>query len=143
MRMQLERLQIDKDVTIGALSIDGDFECWVLEDPVREIKGRPVSEWKIKGQTAIPYGTYAVQITRSQRFGVDLPLLIGVQGFDGVRIHAGNTTADTEGCLLVGMDRLSKSLAQSRKALAALMPKIAAGLKHGGVVLEIVEGIRP
>lgn len=142
MRMQLERLQIDPDVTIGALSIDGDFECWVLEDPVRERKGQPVYQWKIPGQTAIPYGTYAVQITRSNRFGVDLPLLIGVEGFSGIRIHAGNTTADTEGCLLVGMDRLQTSLGRSRKALATLMPKIAAGLKNGGVILEIVEGVR-
>lgn len=143
MRMQLERLQRDSDVTIGSLSIDGDFECFVLEDPIREVKGQPVAGWKIPGQTAIPYGTYAVQITRSARFGVDLPLLIGVQGFSGVRIHAGNTTADTEGCLLVGMDRLTKSLGRSRKALEALMPKIAAGLKHGGVTLEIVEWVRP
>lgn len=143
MQMQLERVQLDPDVTIGALSIDGDFFCWVLEDPVREVAGKPVAEWKIKGQTAIPYGTYAVQITQSQRFGRLLPLLIGVQGFDGIRIHAGNTVADTEGCLLVGTDRLAKSLGRSRKALDALMPKIASALKRGGVTLEIFEGVRP
>lgn len=142
-RLQLERVQLDQDVTIGALSIDGDFECWVLEDPVREIQGKPVSDWKIKGKTAIPYGTYAVQITWSQRFGRPLPLLIAVPGFTAIRIHAGNTVADTEGCLLVGVDRLAKSLGRSRKALEALIPKISDALRRGGVMLEIVEGVKP
>lgn len=143
MRMQLERLQIDNDVTIGALSIDGDFECWVLEDPVREIPGKPVGDWKIKGKTAIPYGTYGVQITRSQRFGRLLPLLIAVPGFVGIRMHAGNTVADTEGCLLLGTDRLAKSLGRSRIALDAFIPKLDRALKLGGVTIEIFEGVRP
>lgn len=143
MRMQLERLQIDSDVTIGALSIDGDFECWVLEDPVREIKGKPVADWKIKGKTAIPYGIYAVQITQSQRFGRLLPILIAVPGFVGIRIHAGNTVADTEGCLLTGVDRYQRTLGRSRMALDAFIPKLDRALKLGGVTIEIVEGVRP
>lgn len=142
MKISLERLQIDPDVTIGALSIDGDFECWVLEDPVREIVGQPVANWKVKGKTAIPYGTYAVQITQSQRFGRLLPLLIAVPGFVGIRIHAGNTVADTEGCLLVGVDRLPRMLGRSRVALDALIPKIDRALKIGGVTLEIVSGVK-
>lgn len=143
MKMQLERLQLDPDVTIGALSIDGDFECWVLEDPVREVPGKPVADWKIKGETAIPYGTYAVQITQSQRFGRLLPLLIAVPGFDGIRMHAGNTVLDTEGCVLVGTDRYARMLGRSRMALDALIPKIDRALKQGGVTIEIYQGVRP
>lgn len=75
--------------------------CWTLEDVVREIPGQPVTAWKIKGRTAIPRGTYPMCVTRSNRFGVDLPLLLDVPGFDGIRIHGGNTAADTEGCILV------------------------------------------
>ena len=66
MKMLLERLQRDPDVTIGSLSIDGDFECWVLEDTVREVPGQPVAAWKVHGKTAIPFGTYDVTISPSQ-----------------------------------------------------------------------------
>lgn len=143
MKLQLERLQRDPDVTIGALSIDGDFECWILEDPVREVKGQPVANWKIAGKTAIPYGIYAVQITWSTRFGRLLPLLIAVPGFTGIRMHAGNTVLNTEGCLLTGVDRYARMLGRSRMALDALIPKIDRALHMGGVTIEIIEGVTP
>lgn len=142
-KMLLERVQIDPDVTIGALSIDGDFECWILEDPVREVKGQPVAQWKIPGKTAIPYGIYAVQITWSNRFGRLLPILIAVDGYVGIRIHAGNTVLNTEGCLLTGTDRYARTLGRSRMALDALIPKIDRALHMGGVSIEIVEGVMP
>lgn len=138
MKLFLERLQLDPDVTIGALHVDGDWRCWTLEDTVREVPGKPVADWKIKGQTAIPRGTYAVQITQSVRFGKPLPLLIGVAGFTGVRIHPGNTAMDTEGCILVGLDRFAKSIGRSRAAFDPLLIEIREALKHGGVTLEIV-----
>ena len=74
---------------------------WVLEDQVREVVGEPVSEWKVPGKTAIPAGRYKVLITFSNRFQKLMPQLMDVPGFTGVRIHAGNTAADTEGCLLL------------------------------------------
>lgn len=144
MRMRLERLQLDPDVTIGSLTIDGDWCCWILEDAVREVAGQPVAAWKVPGKTAIPYGTYAVDITRSQRFQRDLPLLQAVPGFTGVRIHPGNTSADTEGCLLPGIDRLAKSVGRSRDAFGALFSQIRDALWRGQPVsLEIVRGSAP
>lgn len=119
MILQLERLQLDSDVTIGALSINGDFECWTLEDTVRDGP-------KVFGQTAIPYGEYQVAITWSPRFQRDLPLVEYVPNFTGVRIHPGNTSADTEGCILVGTDRLAKSLGRSRLAFDNLLIKLKA-----------------
>jgi hypothetical protein len=139
MHMLLKRQQIDPDVTIGYLYIDDQPEFWIAEDPVREVAGKPVGDWKIHGKTAIPYGTYAVQITWSNRFGRLLPLLIGVPGFEGIRIHPGNGPADTEGCLLPGLYRHAKGVGHSRAACDILLPKIDRALKAGDhVTIEIV-----
>lgn len=131
MQLRVERLQLDHDVTIGALSVDDEFHCWTLEDTVREMRGKPVESWKVPGDTAIPIGAYRVVVDFSQRFQRQLPLLERVPGFSGVRIHAGNTTADTEGCILVGNDRLAKSIARSQLALAALMTKLNEAIRKG------------
>lgn len=96
----LERVHFSDDSTIGTLSYDGQ-ECYSLEDCVRE-EDAPVEEWKIPGQTAIPAGRYQVIRTMSNRFKTVLPLLLDVEGFAGIRIHPGNTSADTEGCILLG-----------------------------------------
>ena len=134
MKLTLERLQLDPDVTIGALHVDGAFQCWTLEDVVR-----PAGAPKVFGQTAIPYGSYRIDVTFSPHFGRDLPLVCAVPGFCGVRIHPGNTAADTEGCILVGNDRLAKSLGHSRAAFDALFPLIRDALAKGPVTLEIVK----
>ncbi len=131
MQIVVERLQIDPDVTIGSRSVDGEWQCWTLEDPVREVRGQPVSQWKIYGKTAIPIGAYRVIVDFSQRFQRPLPLLERVEGFTGVRIHAGNTTADTEGCILVGRDRLAKSVARSQMAMAELMIQLNEAMRKG------------
>lgn len=140
MKIKVERVQRDEDVTIGVLTIEGsDFTCYTLEDPVREVPGVPVKEWKVYGETAIPVGTYAVSVTYSPRFNTPLPLLAAVPGFEGVRIHAGNFARDTEGCILVGLQRADKSLVQSRAALSDLLPKILDAQRRGErVTLEIV-----
>jgi hypothetical protein len=133
MKLLLERLQRDSDVTIGSLAVDGDFECWTLEDPVRP------AGVKIYGETAIPFGTYQVDITQSQRFKRELPLLLNVPNFAGVRIHPGNTPANTEGCVLVGLDRLQKSIGRSRLAFDALFAKLVRAKSRGeAITLEIV-----
>jgi hypothetical protein len=115
-KLDLERVQCGPGCTIGSLTLDGTWMCWTCEDEVREVPGQPVATWKVPGKTAIPAGIYEVDITRSQRFGRDLPILLAVPGFTGVRIHPGNTAADTEGCLLPGLQRAGQSVGQSRKA---------------------------
>lgn len=133
MMLQLERLQCGRDCTIGSLSVDGDWECWTLEDIVRP------AGVKIPGCTAIPAGRYGLDITHSPRFGRELPLLLDVPNFSGVRIHPGNTAADTEGCILVGQDRLANSVGHSRLAFDALFRKIVAAKCRGETLtLEIV-----
>lgn len=138
MRLTLERIQSDPDVTIGRLLVDGQWDCWTLEDPVRERYGAPVGAWKIPGQTAIPRGVYPLAITWSPRFRRDLPLLQYVPGFTGVRIHPGNTPRDTEGCILVGAERLPKSIARSREAFDQLMTDLLRAHEDGrSITIEV------
>src|SRR5437016_12997118 len=111
------------DATIGELQVDGAFECFTLEDTVRE---GDIFQVKVPGQTAIPAGTYQIKMTFSQRFQRVLPLIVDVPNFAGVRIHAGNTSADTEGCILVGRERDADDVRESRVALDRLLAKMEA-----------------
>lgn len=111
--------------TIGRLSVDGRHECYTCEDVTRP------GQAKVPGQTAIPEGRYQVVITMSNRFKVRLPLLLDVPGFTGIRIHPGNTAADTEGCILPGLGMLPDRVTQSRAAFDRLFPKIEAALAGG------------
>lgn len=116
MELRLTRFIFNDQCTIGQLEIDDRFECWTLEDVVRPAK--------IYAQTAIPTGRYQVAITRSQRFKRDLPLLLNVPNFAGIRIHAGNTAGHTEGCILVGQIKGQYSIARSRAAFNELFAKM-------------------
>jgi hypothetical protein len=111
--------------------IDGAWECFTLEDEVRE--------GKIPGRTAIPEGEYEVIVNMSQRFRTELPLLLNVPDFTGVRIHPGNTEADTEGCILVGQERTEISILRSKAAFRVLLGKIKTAISTGGSVVCAVE----
>lgn len=102
MKLTLKRIHIMPGYTVGEISVDGVKMGYTLEDEVREKEGVPVEKWKVPGKTAIPAGEYLVTITMSARFKRLLPLLADVPGFSGVRIHPGNKSEDTEGCILVG-----------------------------------------
>lgn len=114
------------NATIGTLSIDGVFFCHTLEDPVRDSK--------VYGQTAIPAGTYKVAITMSPRFKRELPLLLDVPNYTGVRIHPGNTAADTEGCILVGNFLKDDFITNSRKTFDSLLERMK---KEKEITIEI------
>lgn len=118
--------------TIGQLFVDGVPECYTCEDVVR-------AGPKVPGQTAIPAGLYRVVIDFSNRFQCPMPHVLDVPGFEGIRIHPGNTAADTEGCILVGTGRTETSIAHSRDAFNVLLPKLQAAINSGaGVLLEVV-----
>lgn len=103
MNIQVKRFSFQDKCTIGHLFIeDKDSGIYTLEDKMREIPGVLVSQWKVPGETAIPRGRYSVIIDFSEHFQKDLPRLLDVPGFEGVRIHPGNIDSDTEGCILLG-----------------------------------------
>ena len=122
MKMHLQRLPSTAESTTGKLTTDGRDECHTIEDVCRPAGA------KVHGKTAIPAGTYEVRLTMSTRFKKVMPLLLNVPGFAGVRIHAGNTAADTEGCILVGLSTGTNVVYQSRQAYAALYNKIEKAL---------------
>jgi len=98
MHLRVERDLTPRTHTPGELFVNGEFFCFTLEDQDRV-------GLKVKGETAIPEGTYKITITWSKRFLKWMLLINDVPGFDGIRIHKGMIAGDTEGCLLVGADR--------------------------------------
>jgi len=120
MKLTLKRIQLSKGCTIGALYIDGRMYCFTCEDEER------LTGPKVFGETAIPRGSYDIIINHSDHFNRMLPLLLGVPNYSGVRIHPGNKPADTEGCVLPGLDRLPMGVGRSVLAFNPLFDKITA-----------------
>lgn len=137
MELRVNRAYKKRDYTIGKLYIDGVFFSDTLEDPVRELKTD--GSGKIKGVTAIPAGRYRVMVSRSPRFKRMLPYLHGVPFFEGVRIHAGNTAKDTEGCILVGKNNKRGWLSQSRQYEDELTEILLAAQAAGDVIYITIE----
>lgn len=128
MKLEVKRIAKQSTYTIGKLFIDGEYFCDTLEDVCRgltqDMTEAQIAQIKVKGQTAIPSGTYKVDITFSQKFKKYLPILENVKGFEGIRIHSGNDSDDTEGCLLVGKNKAKGQVLESRDTFNKLMNKI-------------------
>jgi hypothetical protein len=137
MKIEVIRTDFSETTTIGTLMVDGEHCGFTCEDKVRE------NEPKVPGKTAIPYGTYDVIINRSNRFKRDLPLLLDVPGFAGVRIHSGNTAEDTEGCILVGNRKQTNRVLNSRITLNVLFQKMQlARLANEKITITITKGLQ-
>lgn len=141
MKITVTRFEFGTNYTIGRLAVNDVFCCLTLEDAIREQEGVPVSEWKIKNETAIPRGTYQVDITYSNRFGIDMPLIKDVPGFEGIRIHSGNTDKDTSGCILVGSQWAGTDFIGGSKRAFDLLVLILIDAKKKGepITIEITD----
>lgn len=140
MKLTLKRIALRKTYTIGKLYIDDDYFCDTLEDTVIDLNKDGKfnnGEKKIKGKTAIPYGTYEIKWTYSPRFKKYTPQLMNVPSFEGIRIHAGNTSADTEGCLILGENKQVGKVINSRATINKFYPIIKKACSKGKVTIEI------
>lgn len=134
MNLVLKRIEFGTNYTIGRLYINSIFQCFTLEDKTRE------PGVKVAGETAIPYGTYKVVKDMSSRFGKMMPHILNVMGFEGVRIHSGNTDKDTEGCILLGETWAGGDfIGKSQVAFAEFDEKFTKGLLNGVVTITITQ----
>ena len=144
MELLLTRIAKRKTYTIGRLCIlekvideysTGTAEryfCDTLEPTWRDYEH---GAYKVKGRSAIPEGRYAVVISYSPKFKQWLPILLGGPEFNrkwqGIRIHAGNCSEDTEGCILVGKNREVGKVLDSRIWVHRLKQKIVEAKGRG------------
>jgi len=110
MELKIMRKEFTERSTIGDFFIDNTFFSYCLEDMIRE------PGVKVAGKTAIPEGRYKVIIDQSSRFKRAMPHILDVPGFEGIRIHAGNTAASTAGCPLLGFTKSKDFIGESRLA---------------------------
>ena len=127
MNLSLRRTSKTTEAVLGVLEVDGSFECYTLEDP--DGAGDRINA-----------GTYKVITDFSNRFQKIMPHVIGSEAIDnrGIRIHCGNTQADTEGCILLGQSEGVNEIEGSRLAFNAFFPKLEAALARGEAVSLVV-----
>jgi len=141
MKLNVIRHQFGKDASNGLLFIDGVFECYTLEDEVREVK--------VMHETCIPEGEYEIKLRAEggfhsrylKRYGADwhkgMLWLQDVPNFTWILIHTLNDSTQTSGCLGVGssqqdLDLDSKGkILQSRDAYQRMYPKVRDALLNG------------
>jgi hypothetical protein len=138
MELKVVRSVHNPKSTLGKMYLNNEFYAFTCEDTVRNLKGDPGK--KIKNETAIDAGRYEVVLSFSQRFQKYLPLLLKVPCFDGIRIHGGNTAADSEGCILIGAEGdMKASIRNCASKVASLVASLKAVEKKEKTWIEIVE----
>lgn len=134
MELVLKRTFKGLNYTIGQLYVNGVYECDTLEDTDRGLTSsmtvQEIASKKLYGETAIPTGTYKIDMnTVSPKFkdrswakfcGGKLPRLLEVKGYSGVLIHVGNKPADTLGCILVGDNKIKGQVINSTSTFQQL-----------------------
>ena len=139
MKILIKRTAKKRNYTIGQLFINGNKFCDTLEDPDRGListmSSLEISNKKVYGDTAIPTGTYTVDMnTVSPRFGSQayykevcggkVPRLLNVPSYQGVLIHVGNVPKDTHGCILVGKNTKIGQVLESKDTFKSLYKEL-------------------
>ena len=127
-KLKLKRIYKGSKYTIGKLFINDKYFCDTIEDTDRGLKSSMSVEYikkkKVYAETAIPTGTYKIEMTYSSKFKRILPLLVDVKGFSGIRIHRGNTEIDSSGCIIVGENKVKGKVINSTRYEIALVNKL-------------------
>lgn len=147
MKLLLDRKWKKETYTIGILYINGIRFCETCEDKDRHLtQDMPLSkikEVKIAAVTAIPTGTYTIDMnTISPKYslkpwyvsnchGARMPRLLNVPGYSGVLIHPGNTAKDSEGCILPGRNTAVGMVTDSKNTFLKLYNKMYEAYKKG------------
>lgn len=145
MEIVLTRNQKNAASTIGRLAIVGlPFTCLTLEDVDRGLTKSmtldQIQAIKVQNQTAIPAGRYQVTIDFSNRFQKAMPLLLNVPGYAGIRIHSGNTDADTDGCILLGTTQVNADfIGNSVLAFTQFFPLLQQALDRNETVFITIQ----
>lgn len=155
MRLTLKRTYNNAKYCIGHLYVDGEYLSDTLEDTSRGLNSKmslkEILKIKIKGLTAIPTGIYAISLNTvspkysKKKFFMDLckgkmPRVLNVPGYDGILIHPGNSAKDTDGCILVGYNKVKGGLVNSTEAFIKLYGMLKkAHDSHEGIYLNIIE----
>jgi hypothetical protein len=152
MKLLVERNWKKESYTIGKLYIDGEFFCNTLEDKDRGLKNTmalaEVKKLKVYGETAIPSGVYELKLSNSPKFANrvwgkkykgQVPEILDVKGFSGIRIHPLNTAKDSLGCIGVGKNTVVGMITSSTDYYYQLMDNyiVPATNRNEKIIIEI------
>lgn len=129
MEITLNRTHIHKQATFGELLLNDHFFCYTIEDLTRPVK--------VKHETAIPAGRYRVIINMSPSFKRELPLLLNVPNFSGIRIHNGNSEDDSSGCIIVGSTKTETQVLHSKATLERLMIELKRFIRKEPIYITV------
>lgn len=152
MELLLSRDYRKDNYTIGRLYINNKLFSNTIEDKDRGLSSSmnelQIKSLKVYGETAIPIGTYDIDMnTVSPKFkdkswakpyGGKIPRLLNVKGFSGVLIHPGNTSKDSLGCVLIGLNTKVGIVTNSTEYFHKLMKELLeAKLKGEKITITI------
>lgn len=142
MNIQLKRIAKKETYTIGKLYINGVYFCDTIEDKDRGLNQamsiNDIKKKKVYGETAIPTGTYKLVIDYSNRFKKNMAHILNVPGYEGIRIHTGNSAKDSLGCIIVGKNKVVGKVIESRDTYNQLFPILQKAFKEGEIKITIL-----
>ena len=142
MNIQLKRIAKKETYTIGKLYLDGVYFCDTIEDKDRGLNQtmsiNDIKKKKVYGETAIPTGTYKLAIDYSNRFKKNMAHILNVRGYEGIRIHTGNSAKDSLGCIIVGKNKVVGKVVESRDTYNQLFPILQKAFKEGEIKITIL-----
>ena len=143
MELQVNRIFLGVNYTIGKFMIDGKYFCDTIEDAVRKLPdkcpttifGAPCKcKEKIQSKTAIPSGTYKVTVGMSPRFKRKLPIIMNVPHFLGILIHNGTSEESSSGCIILGENKVKGKVQNGTKYMNELTDLLINEMSQGNPI---------